>query len=121
MVREMKENVILQKAIALGVRIVKLAEFLENQKQKVIAGQILRSGTSIGANVAESEYASSKPDFINKLHIAQKEAGETGYWLQLLKFSGLIDDKMYASLKQDLEELLKMIGKSLITSKQIKT
>ena len=114
----MKENIILSKSLLFAARILKLAEFLEDKNQKVLANQILRSGTSIGANIAESEYASSKPDFINKLHIAQKEAGETKYWLKLLEMTNVIDNKIFESLNNDLIELLKMIGASLITVKK---
>lgn len=78
----MGENIILEKAIKFSVRTVKLAEFLQDKKQWVIADQILRSGTSVGANVAESNYAASNADFINKLKISEKEAGETAYWLR---------------------------------------
>jgi len=114
----MKENSILEKALLFACRIVKLAEFLENSKRKIIANQILRSGTSIGANIAESEYASSKGDFVNKLHIAQKEASETSYWLRLLKISNAIEEKLFESINSDLQELLKMIGSSLKTLKK---
>lgn len=76
----MKDNVVLCKAKKFGVRIIKLADFLDNLKHKVVANQILRSGTSIGANIAESEFAASNLDFINKLQIARKEANETKYW-----------------------------------------
>jgi len=114
----MKENIILQKALLFGVRIIKLSKYLDDRKEKILANQILRSGTSIGANVAESEYSASKADFVNKLHIAQKEAGETKYWLQLLKLSLLIDEKMFESMCVDVDKLLKMIGTSLVTAKK---
>jgi len=114
----MKENIIFEKCLKFSVRMVKFAEFLESKKQRVIANQILRSGTSIGANVAESKYASSTLDFINKLKIAEKEASETVYWLQVLKEASCIDESQFESLYADAYELLKMIASSIITSKK---
>ena len=113
----MKENVLLEKCIKFSVRIVKLAEFLEEKKQRVLAGQILRSGTSIGANAAESAYAASNADFVNKLKIAEKEAGETRYWLRVLKAAEFIDEKQYDSLFADIKELLKLLAASIVTVK----
>ena len=89
----MKENIILEKCLLFGVRMIKFVEFLETKNQKIIANQILRSGTSIGANAAESAFAASNADFINKLKIAEKEASETAYWLRLLKIADRIDEK----------------------------
>ena len=81
----MKENVLKAKSFEFAVRIVKLCEFLrKNKKEYVLSKQILRSGTSIGALVRESEYAESKADLIHKLTIALKEANETEYWIELL-------------------------------------
>jgi len=114
----MKENIILEKALLFSVRMLKLAEYLQGKKQRVIADQILRSGTSIGANVAESEYAVSKADFINKLKIAEKEAGETAYWMRVLKSGKIIDEKQFNSLFSDTQELQKLIGSSLKTLKK---
>jgi four helix bundle protein len=114
----MNENIILEKSIRFGVRMIKLAEFLQGKKQRVIADQILRSGTSIGANVAESDYAASKADFINKLKISEKEAGETAYWLHLLKAAETIDEKQFDSLFADVQELQRLIGSSLKTLKK---
>ncbi len=113
----MSENVILEKSIKFSVRIVRLAEFLQEKKHWVIADQILRSGMSIGANVAESNYAASGADFVNKLKIAEKEAGETTYWLRVLNASGIIDAKQFDSLFFDNNELQKITGASLKTIK----
>jgi four helix bundle protein len=113
----MNENIILEKSITFSVRMIKLSEYLREKKQRVIADQILRSGMSIGANIAESDYASSKADFINKLKISEKEAGETAYWLRVLYVAQIIDDKQYNSLFADITELQKMIGTSLKTLK----
>ena len=113
----MKENLILEKALTFSVRVIKLAGFLQEKKQRVIADQVLRSGMSIGANIAESDYASSKADFVNKFKIAEKEAGETAYWLRVLCKSELIDSKQFESLFADIQELQRMIGSSIKTIK----
>ena len=83
-----------------------------------MATQIYRSGSSIGANIAESRYAQSGPDFVNKLSIALKEAGETEYWLGSLYKAGLIDQKGYESLLYDNTELTKMLISSIKTMKK---
>jgi len=114
----MKENILLEKAKNFGVRIIKLARFLDDKKQKALANQVLRSGTSIGANISESEYAVSNADFINKLQIARKEANETKYWIELLKEAEIIDEKQFESLHNDVIELLKILGASVITAKK---
>lgn len=88
------------------------------KKEFILSKQILRSGTAIGALVAESQYAQSKPDFISKLHISIKEASETKYWLSLLKDSLYINDKMYKSLNPELIELIKILTSSIKTSKE---
>ena len=85
--RNDKENVIVDKSLQFAVEIVKFAEKLETEKKFVIARQLLKSGTSIGANVLEAQNAESKSDFIHKLKIAAKEAEETDYWLLLCKLS----------------------------------
>lgn len=96
---------------------IKLNKFLkEVRKEFVISNQVYKSGTSIGANIAESKYAQTKPDFIAKLSIALKEAGETDYWLDLLFLSETIEQKEYDSLKNDLNiiigTLIKIIKKT---------
>ena len=96
---------------------IKLNKFLkEVRKEFVISNQVYKSGTSIGANIAESKYALTKPDFIAKLSIALKEAGETDYWLDLLFLSETIEQKEYDSLKNDLNiiigTLIKIIKKT---------
>lgn len=83
-----------------------------------MASQVYRSGTSIGANIAESRYAQSTPDFISKLSIALKEAGETEYWLGILFKAGLIDQKGYESMLSDNTELTKMFVASIKTMKK---
>lgn len=90
---------------------IKLNKFLkEVRKEFVISNQVYKSGTSIGANIAESKYAQTKPDFIAKLSIALKEAGETDYWLDLLFLSETIEQKEYDSLKNDLNIITRYIN-----------
>ena len=113
------ENIIDQKSTAFAVRIVKFTRYLQEEKKEfVLSKQILRSGTSIGANVRESYNAQSKADFINKLHIALKEADETGYWLELLVESEIIDNQQFNSLYNDLKEILALLTASIKTSKK---
>jgi len=114
----MRENILFEKALKFGVRVVKLVQHLEDKRQSVIARQILRSGTSIGANIAESEYASSNADFINKLQIARKEANETKYWLTLMMEANILEIEIADSLVNDVEELLKILGSSVMTAKK---
>ena len=108
-----------QKSKAFAVRIIKFAKFLQDEKKDyIISKQIFRSGTSIGANVRESYNAQSKADFINKLHIALKEADETAYWLELLVESEIIDNQQFDSLHNDLKEILALLTASIKTSKK---
>lgn len=106
----MKENLILDKSKAFALRIIKLYNYLrEEKKEFVISKQIVRSGMSIGANAKEAALAQSKPAFIAKMNISLAEAGETEYWLELLHESGYIDKTAFDSLYQDNKELLKML------------
>jgi four helix bundle protein len=115
----MKEgNVILEKSFQLSLRIVKTFQVLRESKvERDICLQLLRSGTSIGANVEEAVGGSSKKDFINKLQIAYKEARETNYWLRLLKESNLIESNIAESLISDCEEILRILTAILNSSK----
>lgn len=107
----MKENVVKQKSMEFAIRIVNLYKFLVNeQKEFVLSKQILRSGTSIGANIREGEQAQSRADFINKMNIALKEANETEYWLELLVKTDYISQKQYDSINNDSIELNKTIN-----------
>ena len=102
--------------MAFARRIVRLYQFLTQEKQEyVMAKQVLRSGTSIGANIAEAIYGSSRKDFVAKLQIAQKEAAETLYWLELLSSCEYIPDKLFRSMFQDCDELLSMLSASIKT------
>jgi len=106
------------KSKAFALRIVRLFKYLRDHKESVIAKQMLRAGTSIGANIAESRYAQSKTDFVSKLQIALKEAAETQYWLELLRDAELVkSDKAFASLCDDCTELIKLLTSSVKTAK----
>ena len=95
-----------EKSFAFAVRIVKLVRFLEAERnERVLSRQVLRSGTSVGANVRESRFAQSTADYVSKLSIALKEADETGYWLELLHETKLITDEQFESLNVDLNWL----------------
>ena len=114
----MTETVMFTKSKAFALRIVRLYKYLRERKESVIAKQMLRSGTSIGANIAESRYAQSKSDFTSKLQIALKEAAETQYWLELLRDAELVDhDAAFASLCDDCTELIKLLTASVKTAK----
>ena len=108
-----------QKSFEFAVRVVKLARFLSQEKQDwVLARQVLRSGTSIGANIRESRFAQSKADFISKLSIALKEASETQYWLELLSATALLTKKKGASLKADVDWLVGTLVNVIKSSKR---
>ena len=115
----MKESVLTDKAIAFAVRIVKLHQYLvRNKKEFVISKQIVRSGTSIGANANEANYGQSRADFIAKLHIALKETAETEYWIRLLSLSGYIGNDLGDSLLRDCLEIKRILVSSLNTAKE---
>ena len=106
----MKENLVLEKAEHFAVRIVKLYNFLRNEKKEyVLSKQLARSGTSIGANINESTCAISEKDFLSKLYIALKEAAETMYWLRLLNKTGYLNQRQFDSMYSDCEELKKLL------------
>ena len=114
----MKENILIDKSIEFGARIVKLHRYLAEEKhENVLSRQILRSGTSIGANINEAQYGNSKADFIAKLHIALKETAETEYWLHILEKSEYLDDKMASSLLNDCLEIKRILIASINTAK----
>jgi four helix bundle protein len=106
----MKENIVMDKAYAFALRIIKAYKFLsKEQREFVLSKQLLRSGTAIGALIKESEHAQSKADFINKMNIALKEANETEYWLMLLHDSDYIDEKTFTSIISDCTELIRLL------------
>ena len=107
------------KSKKFALRIIKLYRYLVVEKNEyVISKQILRSGTSIGANLAEAECAASRKDFLSKLYIALKECSETRYWLELLVESDFIDQKSFESIYNDCQELMRMLSSSTKTLKQ---
>ena len=115
------ESIIDKKSKAFALRIIKLYKQLkEVDKEFVLSKQILRSGTSIGANAKERKNSQSKADFINKLSIALKEADETQYWLELLYESEIINENIFSSLNNDLKEIIAIITSSIKTAKQNK-
>ena len=106
----MKENIVVNKSKFFALRIIKLYKYLQSEhKEFVLSKQILRSGTSIGANVKEAIRGQSKPDFYSKMNIALKEASETEYWLELLYESNYIDKTSFDSIYNDCQELLKLL------------
>ena len=100
------EPVVQEKSFAFAVRIVNLCKHLRDEKKEyALSKQLLRSGTSIGANVSEAQQAQSKPDFVNKMNIALKEAYETNYWLRLLNATEYLNKKEFKSIVDDCSEL----------------
>jgi four helix bundle protein len=115
----MRENNIRQKTFTFAVRIVNLYKYLKDErKEYVISKQILRSGTSVGANYREADNAESKKDFIHKLAISQKEADETLFWLELLKETDYIEEDIFNSMHNDCTEILKIIKTIIINTKR---
>lgn len=104
------DNVIVEKSKAFALRIIKLYQYLCSEKHEyILSKQVLRSGTSIGANVKEAVRGQSKTDFYAKLNIALKEASETEYWLELLHESDYIDNKSFNDIYCDCQEVLKIL------------
>ena len=113
-----KYNVLQEKSFAFAVRIVNLYKFLcEEQKEYVLSKQILRSGTSIGANIEEGIAGQSDKDFLSKLSISYKEARETAYWIKLFFYTDYLTKEQADSLICDAEELCKILSKIVITTK----
>jgi len=114
----MKNSIIKPKSDKFAVRIINLHNYLsENKKASVLFGQILRSGTSIGANISEAYCAGTDKDFINKFQIAFKECSETLFWLKSLHESGYLTEKQYESINKDCDELIRLIASSIKTSR----
>ena len=114
----MSESVLSTKSYTFALRIIKLYQFMADERREyVLSKQVLKSGTSIGANIEESVHAQSKVDFVHKLSIAQKEANETNYWLRLLKDAGYIEEKHAVSFLTDCEEIQRLLTASIKTAK----
>jgi four helix bundle protein len=115
----MKRNVIKEKSFSFALEVIQIYKKLSSEKKEfVMSKQLLRSGTSIGANIREAEYAQSKADFINKLSIALKEANEADYWIELLHISGYINLEDFQNTKQKVSEQLRLLTSIINTSKQ---
>lgn len=111
-------NIVEEKAVSFSLRIINLYKVLANQGEFVLSKQILRSGTSVGANISESVFAESNMDFIHKLSISRKEANETKYWLQLLYRGDYISETGYNSIIRDCIELIKILTSIILSSKK---
>ena len=112
------DSIIREKSFCFALRIIKLCKFLrETQNEYVISKQLLRCGTSIGANVAEAKHAQSRPDFASKMNIALKEATETDYWLRLLYEAEYLTRKQFVSIMRDCDELERMLVSTVKTVK----
>ena len=115
----MSEKVIKIKSKLFAIRTVKLYKYLcKDKKEFVLSKQLLRSGTSIGANVAEAEYSISKKEFLAKMHIALKECSETRFWLELLRETNFISEKEFSSIVTDCNELIKLLTSIVKTLKR---
>ena len=115
----MGKSILRDKSYLFAIRIVKLSRILQTEmKEYVLSKQVIRSGTAVGALIREAEFGQSKPDFINKLSIALKEANETEYWLSLLKDTNFMDEISYKSIADDCSELIKMLVSSINTAKK---
>ena len=114
----MQESKLRELSMEFSVDIIELVKHLKSVKESVISNQIGRSGTSIGANIHEAQYAHSKKDFISKLEIALKEASETGYWLELLYRTKYIDKQAFKSLSSKCTSLRAMLIASCRTAKE---
>ena len=113
------DRAIQNKSFRFAVRIVNLCKVLRsNRKEFILSNQLLRSGTSIGANISEAQQAQSRADFTSKLNIALKEATETEYWLRLLAATDYLNDSEFNSIVQDCDELIKILVSSIKTIKQ---
>ena len=116
--RNRTDSLLHAKSYVFALRIIRMTKFLrENKQEFILSKQILRSGTAIGALVRESEFAQSRPDFINKLSVALKEANETDYWLNLLKDSDYIANNSFDSIDSDCGELIALLISSIKTDK----
>ena len=114
-----KGSVTHTKSKLFAIRIIRFYKYLtEEKKEFIISKQLMRSGTSIGANIRESYFAQSQADFIHKLNIALKEADETAYWLELLVESSMIEEHMFNSLYTDVKEIIALLVASIKTAKE---
>ena len=114
----MSESIIAEKAYRFALEIVKAYKFLVNEKKEyVLSKQLLRAGTSIGANINEAISSQSKKDFIYRMGIALREARETKYWLRLLKDSDYLDMKIFSKLNNECDEIIKVLSSIILTTR----
>jgi four helix bundle protein len=112
-------SILERKSYDFSIRVVKCSAYLQQEKREyILSKQLVRAGTAIGALIAESKYAQSKADFLNKLYISLKEANETKYWLRLLRDCDYLNEAMSESLLDDIEHLIKMLSSSTKTTKE---
>lgn len=113
------DSIVAKKAYAFALEVIAMYKYLVNEKKEyILSKQVLRSGTSIGANINEAISGQSKRDFIHKLNIALKEARETNYWLNLLKDSDYIHSETFVSISNKCSELIKMLTSIILTTKE---
>lgn len=106
----MKENIIVEKSKSFALRIIKLYMFLKDDKKEyILSKQLLRSGTSVGANIKEAIRGQSRKDFLSKMNIALKEISETEYWLELLHESNFLNKQQFESIYSDCQEIIKLL------------
>jgi four helix bundle protein len=114
-------NIVLDKSKAFALRTIKLYKYLcDEKKEYILSKQLLRSGTSIGANVREAQRGQSKPDFYSKLNISLKEADESAYWLELLHESGYLTEEQFQSLIEDCNEIISLLVSITKKQKEVK-
>ena len=115
----MSQSILIQVSLKFSAKIIKLQQYLiKEKKESIISKQVIRSATSIGANINEANYGSSKADFIAKMHIALKECAETEYWIRLLTESKYITDEIFNNLINDCLSIKKMLVATLNTAKR---
>ena len=115
---EEKENTLLMKSFDFAIRVVKLYKYLCDKNEYILSKQLLRSGTAVGALVREAQNAESRADFIHKLGIAQKECDESMYWIELLQATDYLSNNEFESIKNDAQQLLKILRSAIITTKK---
>lgn len=116
---ENKDNIIVKKSYSFALEIIRIYKYLINDKKEfVLSKQLLRSGTSIGANIHEAIASESKKDFIHKLGIGVKEARETSYWLNLLKDSDYMNNEQFKILNDNCDELVRILNSIILTTKE---
>jgi len=115
-----QDNVIRQKSYDFALKIIKLHRSLVNEKEFILSKQLLRSGTSVGANIEEAQAAQSRADFISKMSIASKEARESCYWLRLLRDSNILEKRAADTLLTDADSIVRILTSIVMTTSQAK-